>query len=273
MRWPPVGCRRFCRCISWTGAYSRLVVAIGDNAESTWAGRGLFATTHWGVVLAAGESTSPVFREALEKLCRAYCPLYVFVRRQGKTPEDAQDLTQTFFERLLEKRYLKEVVREKGRFRSFLLTAFKRFLCDQYDHSIAAKRGGRLGFVSLDIAETESRFHEQAASSHAPEESFDRAWAEEILQTSVRRLRAEFDAADKGAQFEELKVYLSRPADRTVYAAVGERLSMSLDAVAMAVMRMRRRYRDLVRAEIADTVATPAEIDDEMHYLLTLLTQ
>jgi RNA polymerase sigma-70 factor (ECF subfamily) len=233
-----------------------------------------FATTHWSTVLAAGDSAVPGSREALERLCRAcWYPLYAFVRGLGKAPEDAQDLTQAFFERLLEKHYLKDVAREQGRFRCFLITAFKRFLCDQYDRATAAKRGGRFGVQPLAPAEAEHRWHETASLSNGPEESFDRAWAEELLRASISRLREECETAHKGAQFEQLKVFLSRPAQRTDYARVGERLGMSPDAVAMAVVRLRRQFRALMRAEIANTVATPAEIDDEMRYLVNLLTR
>jgi len=198
-------------------------------------------------------------------LCRTYWyPLYAFARRQGKTPEDARDLTQSFFERFLERRYLKDVLREKGRFRRFLLTAFKRFSCDQFDRSAAAKRGGGIRFVPLDVLEAETQFNEAtAASSQSPEATFDRAWAEAVVQSGVERLRAECEAAGQGLLFRELKGCLSRPADRASYTEAARRLGMTADAVAMAVVRLRRRYRAMVRAEVANTVATPAEIDEE----------
>ena len=234
---------------------------------------GGFPPTHWSIVLAAGDTTSPESRPALEMLCRTYWyPLYAFVRRQGKAPEDARDLTQSFFERLIEKRYLKDLLQEKGRFRTFLLTTFKRFLCDQFDRSTAAKRGGGLRFVPLDALEAETQFTEAAAASQSPEATFDRAWAEAVVQSGLERLRAEFEAAGQGSLFRELKGYLSRPSDRASYAEAAQRLGMTADAVAMAVMRLRRRYRAMVRAEVANTVATPAEINEEMRYLVELLT-
>jgi len=246
-----------------------------DNSSESAARTGAqFASTHWSTVLAAGDSASPASHEALEKLCRAYWyPLYAFVRRKGHAPEEARDLTQAFFERFLAKHYLKDVVREKGRFRSFLLLACKRFLCDQFDRATAAKRGGGVSFIPLDALDAEAQFNEQALSSLSPEAVFDRGWAEAMVQGSLQRLRAEFEAAGNGSPFHEIKRYLSRPADRAAYSAAGERLGMSADAVAMAVMRLRRRYRALVRAEVANTVATPAEIDDEMRYLIQLLTR
>jgi len=236
--------------------------------------RGGFPPTHWSVVLAAGDSASPDSRDALEMLCRTYWyPLYAFARRQGKPPEDARDLTQSFFERFLEKHYLKEVLQEKGRFRTFLLTAFKRFLCDQFDRSAAVKGGGGIRFVPLEVLQAETQFTEAAAASpQSPEATFDRAWAEAVVQGGVERLRAEFEAAGQGALFRELKGYLSRPADRASYTEAARRLGMTADAVAMAVVRLRRRYRAMVRAEVANTVATPAEIDEEMRYLVELLT-
>jgi len=232
-----------------------------------------FPATHWSVVLAAGESASPESRAAVERLCRSYWyPLYAFVRRQGQTGEDARDLTQAFFERFLEHHYLKDAVRGKGRFRTFLLIAFKRFLADRRDHSAAAKRGGGISFVPWDTLDPEAQFHELLASTESPEAVFDRAWAEATVQGSVGRLQAEYEAAGKGSRFHQLKGYLSRPADRASYTAAAQQLGLSADAVAMAVVRLRRRYRALVRVAVADTVATPAEIDDEMRYLVQLLT-
>jgi DNA-directed RNA polymerase specialized sigma24 family protein len=248
------------------------MVTDSDRPESAARTAGQFATTHWSLVQAAGDSASPNSRDALDLLCRTYWyPLYAFVRREGKTPEDARDLTQAFFERFLEKHYLKDVLVEKGRFRTFLLTTFKRFLCDQFDRSTAAKRGGGISFVPLDAIEAETQFAEASVASQSPEATFDRAWAEAVVQSGVERLRAEFEGAGQGLLFRELKGYLSCPADRASYTDVAQRLGMTTDAVAMAVMRLRRRYRAMVRAEVAKTVATPAEIDEEMRYLVELM--
>ena len=234
---------------------------------------GQFATTHWSTVVAARDSTSPESRDALERLCRTYWyPLYAFVRRKGHPPDDAQDLTQAFFERFLEKHYVKDVLQEKGRFRTFLLTTLQRFLCDAFDHSTATKRGGGIPVIALDALEAEAQLDSATDSTQSPEAMFDRAWAETVVQSSVERLRAECEADGRASLFAELKLYLSRPADRAAYTVTGRRLGMSAEAVAMAVMRLRRRYRAMVRAEVANTVATPAEIDEEMRYLIDLLT-
>jgi RNA polymerase sigma factor (sigma-70 family) len=242
----------------------------GDDSLTRGAAR--FATTHWSVVLAAGDSASLDSREALEQLCRTYWyPLYSFVRREGHSSEDAKDLTQSFFEQFLEKHYLRDVLQEKGRFRTFLLTTLRRFLCDQFDRSMAAKRGGGTRLVPLDALEAEAQFNQSTASTKSPEEMFDRAWAETVVKNSVERLGTEYGTGGQAALFAEIKGYLSQPADRAAYTASAQRLGMSADAVAMAVVRLRRRYRAAVRVEVANTVATPAEIDEEMHYLVELI--
>ena len=250
------------------------MVLNDTTSESAARTASQFATTHWSDVLAAGDSASPGLPQALEKLCQTYWyPLYAFIRRKGYPPEDAKDLTQAFFERFLEKRYVKDVVQEKGRFRTFLLTALQRFLCGEFDHKTAAKRGGGVAIIPLDALDAEAQLNQATATFQTPESSFERAWAETVIQTCVERLRAEYQGEGKAAQFGELKQYLSRSADRTAYTASGQALGLSADAVAMAVMRLRRRYRTMVRAEVANTVATPAEIDDEMRYLVELLAR
>lgn len=242
----------------------------GDQAVRTSA---QFTTTQWSVVLAAADSSSPEVDQALERLCQTYWyPLYAFVRLNGHSPEEAADLTQAFFERFLKKRQVKVVAREKGRFRSFLLTVLRRFLCDDFHRATAAKRGGGVPVISLDADEAEAQLDQAFAFCQAPELMFDRAWAETVVQTCVERLRAQYEAEGKGSVFRELRRYLSRPADRSAYQGPAQRLGMSADAVSVAVMRLRRRYRELVRAEVAHTVATPAEIDDEMRYLVDVLS-
>lgn len=244
-----------------------------SNASATRAAS-QFATTHWSVVLAAGETASPESAAALERLCRTYWyPLYAFIRYRGHGSEEARDLTQGFFERFLEKHYLKGLVREKGRFRSFLLMTLQRFLCDQFDRATAAKRGGGIPLVPLDAGPAEGRYSQAVATTPTPEALFDRAWAEALVQTSVEQLRREFEAAGQGALFAELKPCLSHRSEHAAYGEVAKRLGLSSDAVAMAVMRLRRRYREKVRSEVAHTVASPAEIDDELHYLVELLAK
>lgn len=241
-----------------------------DNSVARTASQ--FATTHWSVVLSAADSASPDAREALEMLCRTYWnPLYAFVRMKGRSAEDAQDLTQSFFERFLEKHYVKDFAVEKGRFRTFLLTILQRFLCDQFDRSSAAKRGGGVRFVPLDTTDAEAQIDQAAGASRSPEATFDRVWADTLIQTSLERLRTQYEVEGNGALFKEIRVYLSRPADRASYSVTAGRLNTSADAVAMAVVRLRRRYRENVRACVANTVATPAEIDDELRYLISVL--
>ena len=238
------------------------------------AGAAAFATTHWSTVLAAGDSTSPEASEALERLCRTYWyPLYAFVRAKRYCAQDAEDLTQAFFERFLRKRYLKVVAHEKGRFRTFLLTLLQRFLYNEFDRATAAKRGGGIPAFPLDILEAEGRFTPLAPDRSSPELTFARAWAETVIRSGLDRLRTAYAAHAKGSLFEELKVYLSQPAHRAAYAEVASRLGMTVDAVLRSVTRLRRRYRAMVREEVANTVATPAEIDEEMHYLVELLTR
>jgi RNA polymerase sigma-70 factor (ECF subfamily) len=249
-------------------------MSAGDStAESAGRAAAQFATTHWSVVLAAGGNGAPEAQAALESLCRTYWyPLYAFVRLRGYPPEDAQDLTQAFFERFLQKQLIRNFDPGKGRFRSFLFTIFQRFLCDQQDHIRAARRGGGVSFVPFDTACAEGQIACAAAARHSPETAFERAWAETVLRAALQQLRREYGAAGKEKLFEHLSPFLARAADRTCYARIGARFGVTADAVAMAVVRLRKRYRELVRAEVASTVATPAEIDDEMRYLVDLLT-
>jgi len=244
--------------------------STGDSAVRT---ASQFATTHWSVVLAAADSASPNVHEALEALCRTYWyPLYAFVRLKGYSPEDAKDLTQAFFERVLQKHALQSAAAEKGRFRSFLLTALQHFLCDQFDRSMAAKRGGGVPVFSLDIPEAEALLSQAAASHQSPESIYDRAWAEAVVQNSMEQLQARYATEARAALFRELRPYLSRPAGEQGYSATAQQLGLSPNAVAASVSRLRQEYRAIVRAEVANTVATPAEIDDEMRYLVNLLT-
>ena len=235
---------------------------------------GQFATTHWSTVVAARDSTSPESCAALERLCRTYWyPLYAFVRRKGHPPDDAQDLTQAFFERFIEKRFLKEVAPERGRFRSFLLAALTHFLANEWDRVKAAKRGGGFQLISLDSSTLEERYGADASSEESPERHFDRLWADAVMDHALELLEKEYRGANKAAQFEGLADFLARPPDAGEYAAVGEQLGLNSHAVAVAVARLRERYRALIRAEIADTVDSPAKVDAELRYLIELVTQ
>jgi len=233
-----------------------------------------FRTTHWSVVLAAGATPSPGAAEALERLCRTYWyPLYSFVRRKGYSAVDAEDLTQGFFAAFLEKRYLDYVAREKGKFRTFLLSSLSHFLADQWDKSRRLKRGGGLTHLSLDTVGAEERFGLEPALAVAAEESFDRNWAETLLALVLTRLQAEFESVGKGARFDELKPFLLGELEVGSYANVAGRLEMSEQGVKSAVHRFRQRFRELLREEIAHTVATRAGVDEELRYLVQLMTR
>ncbi|MEQ1858673.1 MAG: RNA polymerase sigma factor [Chthoniobacteraceae bacterium] len=229
-----------------------------------------FHTTHWSLVLAArGDASSA--RSPLAALCRSYWyPLYAFVRRQGISPHDAQDLTQEFFARLLEKDWLNAVERERGRFRSWLLAAMKHFLINEWDKSRAKKRGGGIAFVSIDDMTAESRYEHEPADLATADLLYDRRWALTLLDRVLARLREEFVGAGKAAHFDALKGTLT--GDRTPYADIATALGTSEGAVKVAVHRLRERYRDLIRTEIAETVATPSEVEEELRHLLAVLS-
>ena len=209
---------------------------------------------------------------ALEKLCRAYWyPLYCHVRRRGLSPFDAQDVTQEFFCRLIGCNSLKSVDRSRGSFRSFLLASVNHLLANEWDKAHTLKRGGGRQIISLDAAEAEGRFIQEPAAHDAPEKAFDRRWALTLLDRALASLRAEFAAAGKLVQFDRLKIYLSDVAGEGDYAALAGPLGMEPGGVAVAVHRLRLRYREIVRAEIAQTVATEAELKEEMRHLLSIL--
>ena len=221
------------------------------------------------VLHARGDSAGA--QAALAKLCAAYWyPLYAFVRRQGLGEHDAQDLTQEFFARLLQKGWLGDVERERGRFRSFLLAAMKHFLANEWDRSRAKKRGGGVATLALDAMSAETRYRHEPADTQTAEKLFDRRWALTLLDQVLARLRAEMLAAGKLADFDALKFCLS--GEKTAYAEVARTLGMSEGAVKVAVHRLRERYRALLRAEIAETVATSDEIDGELRHLLAALS-
>lgn len=242
--------------------------------EETVAQRGAsFTPTHWSVVLAAaGHTDSAGARDALEKLCRNYwVPIYAFVRRQGHSPHDAQDLTQEFFARLLEKNYLADADRAKGRFRSFLLASLKHFLANEWDKANAQKRGGGRVLISIDANAVETAFGAELAHELTADKIFERRWALALLDQVLRRLREEYARDGKQNQFEQLKQTLTEASRSVPYAEIAARLGTSEGAVKVAVHRLRQRYRELLRSEIADTVASPAEIDDEIRNLFAAL--
>ncbi len=228
-----------------------------------------FPTTLWTVVLHAGRDEPAQARAALAQLCQAYWyPLYSFVRHRGYSPHDAQDLTQAFFAHLLEKRGLGRVDPERGRFRTFLLAALKNFLANDHNRSHARKRGGGEMIVSLDQEAGESRFRLEPGHEMTPERHYERQWAVTLLNQVLESLREEHRAEGKGALFEELKAVLTGGAG--AYAEMAARLGKSEGAIKVAVHRLRHRYRELIRARIAETVEE-GDVEDELRYLMAVL--
>ena len=216
---------------------------------------------------------APESASALETLCRTYWyPLYAYVRRRGHSPEEAEDLTQEFFARLLASNDLSGVDRSKGKFRSFLLAAINHFLANEWDRATAAKRGGNQILISLDDENAEERYRMEPAAEVGPEKLFERSWARTLLAQGLARLRVEYAADGKTQQFEQIRCFLTEETGEGGYAAVAARLNMSTGAVAVAVHRMRQRYRELVRQEIAQTVTTPVELETEIRHLLAALS-
>jgi len=244
---------------------------VSDSAPSA-EGRSLFVTTHWSVVLAAKDKSSPDCAAALEALCRAYWyPLYAFVRRQGHPPCDAQDLTQEFFARLLAKDYLAAAAREKGRFRTFLRVALKRFLANEWDRARRLKRGGGHTPRSLDSATAEERYQAERGGGLPPDRLYERRWAMTLLEQALGRLRAEHTAAGKAAEFERLKAVLMAERGAIQYGVLAAALGLNEGAARVAVHRLRKRFRELFRAAVADTVSGPGEVEGELRYLVGVL--
>jgi DNA-directed RNA polymerase specialized sigma24 family protein len=238
------------------------------GSQGTW-----FTTTHWSLILNAQDTSSPLAAAALEKLCRAYWyPLYIFVRRQGEDEESAKDLTQGFFARLLEKHYLAQVQREKGKFRSFLLAALKHFLADERDKARAQKRGGRQTFVSLDDSTGEERYRLEPVEAMDAEKLFERRWALTLLEQARARLKEEYLESGKSSLYDHLKVFEAGDKSALSYAEAGAALGLTETAVKSAVFRLRQRYRELVREEVANTVASPEEVDGEIRHLISVIS-
>ena len=233
---------------------------------------GAFATTHWSVVLRAGSADPAASRHALEDLCRAYWyPLYSFVRRSGHGPTDAQDLTQEFFARLLAGASLARVHPDKGRFRSFLLASLKHFLANEWKRSQCLKRGGGVPLLSLDERDAEGRYLHEPVDDLTPERAFERRWAEALLQQVLARLRAEFVAARQAERYDLLKGCLTHDWDSPPDPELAGRLGLGVSGLKSAIHRMRQRYGEIFREEIADTVAGPEEVDAEIRHLFAVL--
>ena len=231
-----------------------------------------FGSTHWSLVVLAGQEHSTASAAALEKLCRTYWyPLYAFVRRQGYDAPAAQDLTQEFFSRLLVANGLESVDRSKGKFRSFLLAAMKNLLANEWNRAQTQKRGGSQVHFSLDAAAAEDRYQLDPADELTPEKIFERRWVETLIDAVTRKLQEEFAGAGMSGRFEELKVFLLAGDEPPSYAEVARRLDLSEGATRTAIYRMRQRYGELFRAEIAQTVSGPEEMEEEIRQFFAVL--
>jgi RNA polymerase sigma-70 factor (ECF subfamily) len=239
-----------------------------SDAESSLPAPREFTTTHWSVVLAAGQGCNPQAAAALEQLCRAYWyPLYAYIRRQGHSPEDAQDLTQGFFAQFLESDALGRVSPDKGRFRSYLLACCNHFLANAWKQGRTLKRGGGYQALPMDEAAAEGRYQVEPATDLTPEKLFERRWALALLDQALGRLQAEWRADGKEALFQAMRVFLSDVKGAVSYAETSRETGLSEAAARQAVHRLRLRYRELLREEIARTVESPSEIDDEIRHL------
>jgi RNA polymerase sigma-70 factor (ECF subfamily) len=233
----------------------------------------VFATTHWSVVLKAGEMPGDESARALDALCRGYWyPLYAYIRRLGHSPHDAQDLTQSFFAYLLEKRLLTRADPESGRFRSFLLGSLKNFMANEWRKASAQKRGaGQI--ISFDAEDAEERYAVEPADETNPQSLYEQAWAVAVLEQAATSLETEYRAGGKQSLFDELVPFLQGERSDLTYAALGAQIGMSEGAVKVAVHRLRQRYRELLRAAVANTVADPLEVDGELQHLLQILSR
>lgn len=232
----------------------------------------MFVTTHWSVVLAAQDKSSPNSAAALETLCRSYWyPLYAYVRRSGRSPHDAQDLTQEYFARLLEHDWLRVVLPEKGRFRTFLLVTMKRFLTNEWHRDMALKRGAGKSPLPLDTAGAEHLF--AAEPPLTPDELYERRWAMTLLDESLERLQGEFARAAKEHEFACLKEWLAAERGSIPYGQIAMALGTTPGAARVAVHRMRKRFRLVFRQTIAETVNAAGEVDEEMQHLVAVLSR
>ena len=232
---------------------------------------GVFPSTHWSVVLSAAAGGAPHAEDALARLCKAYWyPLYVFLRRRGCSPEESEDLTQEFFSRLVHKEFLAGLTQEGGKFRSFLLTALTRFVANEWSRERAQKRGGGKAVISID-ADAETRYGRELADHVTPQTLFERRWALTVLDRVLARLRQEYSAAGKQELFSRLEGCLPGAQSPVAYAEAGAALDIKEATLRMAALRLRRRYGQLLRAEIAATVSSPTEIDEEIRYLIRVV--
>jgi RNA polymerase sigma-70 factor (ECF subfamily) len=242
------------------------------NLHETTAADGWFKTTHWSTVLEAGHKDPAQAAAALNRLCRTYWyPLYTYVRRLGHGHDDAKDLTQEFFARLLERDSFSSVQPGRAKFRSFLLVALKRFLANEWRRANRQKRGGGQELISLDTEDTENRYLCEPVDAMTPEKAFERRWALTLLDQVLARLETEFSLEGKATLFKELSPFLSGDQAPGAYPEISQRLGLSEGALRVSVHRLRQRYRELLRLEIANTVGAPEEIDEEIRHLFASL--
>jgi RNA polymerase sigma factor (sigma-70 family) len=234
----------------------------------------LFTTTHWTVVLEAGDSESPEAQRAISQLCRIYWyPLYAYVRRQGYEVHQAQDLTQEFFAHLLSHRSFRGLDRQKGRFRSWLLASLENFLAKEWRDAHRLKRGGNATILSLDAMDPEDRYQLEPSDNSSADRVYERRWALTVVEQALTRLRAEFESAGRLPMFQQLQPLLTDPGAKEIYAQVAAALNMTPGAVKVAVCRMRQRYGEILRQEVAQTVARPEDVEAELHHLANVLAQ
>ena len=252
--------------------YNAVMVSSDDKLGDRSLRPRRFATTHWSLVLAAGRRQTPGSREALEALCRAYWyPLYAFLRRRGRAAEDSQDLVQEFFAYLLDKHTLDAADPERGRFRTFLLTVFQRFLAKQQERAAAQKRGGGVSVVSIDVSTAEDRYQREPFHELTPERIYERRWALTLLEKVLSQIEQEYAEKSKAELFDRLKIFLTGAVADASHAEIAAAIGLTPGAVKVAVHRLRQRYRELLRERIAETVAKPDEVEDELNHLLAAL--
>jgi RNA polymerase sigma-70 factor (ECF subfamily) len=247
---------------------------VDSSPSETARPKSYFATTHWSVVLSAGRRDTTRASAALEKLCQTYWfPLYAYVRRRGHSAHDAEDLTQSFFACLLQRQSFANADPGKGRFRSFILGAMNHFLAKEWTKLQAQKRGGGQQVLSFDTQLGEERLGWEGAAGLTPDQAFDREWATALLERVLSLLEADYRREEKGDVFEALKQTLAGSRDAQPYNALAARLKMSEGAVKTAVHRLRKRYRQLLEAEISNTVASPQDVKEELSYLLGVISE
>ncbi len=251
----------------WRNTTEQIVAGIQPNSETAPAAA-RFLTTHWSVVLTASDPASPAAENALNRLCSAYWyPLYAWLRRRGQSQHDAQDLTQAFFVHLLDKERLRSTHPQKGKFRSFLLASLKNFLANEWDKTQALKRGAQFTFISVDEEMGESRFRLEPSHDDTPDKAFERTWALTLLESVLAQVKKEYAGAKKSELFDALQGYLSGDKGTVPYTEMAARLNLTEAALKMSVLRLRRRFGELLREEIAHTVSSPEEIDGEIRAL------